>query len=57
MVSSRKLTSEEVDALIHVSDISWTRKNIELNKEFLVGSDIEAMVVSVDKENQKLNSS
>jgi small subunit ribosomal protein S1 len=45
--------SEEVDALIHVSDISWTRKNIELNKEFVVGSDIEAMVVSVDKENQK----
>jgi small subunit ribosomal protein S1 len=45
--------SEEVDALIHISDISWTRKNIELNKEFLVGSDIEAMVVSVDKENQK----
>ena len=44
---------EEVDALIHVSDVSWTRKNIELNKEFLVGNDIEAMVVSVDKENQK----
>ena len=43
---------EEVDALIHVSDVSWTRKNIELNKEFLVGNDIEAMVVSVDKENQ-----
>ena len=44
---------EEVDALIHVSDISWTKKNIELNKEFLVGNDIEAMVISVDKENQK----
>ena len=29
------------------------KKNIELNKEFVVGSDIEAMVVSVDKENQK----
>ena len=40
---------EEVDALIHVSDISWTKKNIELNKEFLVGNDIEAMVISVDK--------
>ncbi len=44
---------EEVDALIHVSDISWTKKNIELNKEFLVGNEIEAMVISVDKENQK----
>ena len=44
---------EEVDALIHVSDVSWTKKNVELNKEFLVGNGIEAMVISVDKENQK----
>ncbi|MCK5072541.1 MAG: 30S ribosomal protein S1 [Bacteriovoracaceae bacterium] len=44
---------EEVDALIHVSDISWTRKNVNPNDEFNVGDDIEAMVLSVDKENQK----
>jgi small subunit ribosomal protein S1 len=45
--------SEEVDALIHVSDISWTRKNVNLAEEFKEGEDLEAMVVSLDKENQK----
>ena len=44
---------EEVDALIHVSDFSWTKKNINLNDEYTVGDEIEAAVVSVDKENQK----
>lgn len=44
---------EEVDALIHVSDVSWTKKNVDLAKDFVEGSEIEAMVLSVDKENQK----
>jgi small subunit ribosomal protein S1 len=44
---------EEVDALIHVSDISWTKKNVNLNQEYKEGDDIEAIVLSVDKENQK----
>ncbi len=44
---------EEVDALIHVSDISWTKKNVNLNDDYKVGDSLEAMVVSVDKENQK----
>jgi ribosomal protein S1 len=44
---------EEVDALIHVSDISWTKKTINLNEEFKVGQKIKAVVVTVDKENQK----
>lgn len=44
---------EEVDALIHVSDISWTKKNIDLAGTYEVGSSLEAMTLSVDKENQK----
>ena len=44
---------EEVDALIHISDISWTRKNINLNEEFKEGADVTAQVLSIDKENQK----
>lgn len=44
---------EEVDALIHVSDISWTRKNITLTEEYKVGGKVKAVVVTVDKENQK----
>lgn len=44
---------EEVDALIHISDISWTRKNVNLAEEYNEGDEVEAMVLSVDKENQK----
>ena len=44
---------EEIDALIHVSDISWTKKNINPHQDFEDGQEIEAMVISLDKENQK----
>lgn len=44
---------EEVDALIHVSDVSWTRKNVNPQEEFKEGQEIEGMVLSVDKENGK----
>lgn len=44
---------EEIDALIHVSDFSWTKKNINLSEEYKEGQSIEAQVLSVDKENQK----
>lgn len=44
---------EEVDALIHVSDVSWTKKNVNLNEEYEVGQKINSAVVMVDKENQK----
>ena len=46
---------EDMDALIHVSDISWTRKNINLSEEFKDGQVVEAMVLAVDKENQKFS--
>ncbi len=44
---------EDVDALIHISDVSWIKKNIVLSEEYSEGQELEAMVVSVDKENQK----
>jgi small subunit ribosomal protein S1 len=44
---------EEVDALIHISDVSWARKNVNLNEEFSIGDQIDAMVISIDKDNQK----
>lgn len=44
---------EEVDALIHVSDVSWTRKNVNPADEFKEEQELEAMVLSVDKENGK----
>lgn len=44
---------EDVDALIHVSDISWTKKNVNLNDEFKIGDNVKALVLTVDTENQK----
>lgn len=44
---------EEVDALIHVSDLSWTKKNVNINEEYKEGQEVEAMVLSVDKDNAK----
>ena len=46
-------TGEDVDALIHVGDISWANKNINPHQEFSEGQEIEAVVVTVDKESQK----
>ena len=46
---------EEMDAFIHVSDFSWTQKNINLQKEYQEEQEIEAIVLSVDKENQKFS--
>jgi small subunit ribosomal protein S1 len=44
---------ETVDALIHVSDLSWTKKNINPNEEFKVGSTVKGVVLTVDKDNAK----
>ncbi len=44
---------EEIDALVHVSDLSWTKKNVNITEEFKEGESIKAKVLSVDKENQK----
>lgn len=46
---------EEVDALIHVSDVSWTKKNVNPTEEFKEGQTVEAMVMAVDRENQKFS--
>lgn len=44
---------EEVDALIHVSDLSWTKKNVNVADEFKVGQKVKGVTLTVDKENQK----
>ncbi len=46
---------EGVDGLIHISDLSWTKK-IKHPSEFTsVGSDIEVQVLEIDKENRRLS--
>ncbi|MCB9091279.1 MAG: 30S ribosomal protein S1 [Halobacteriovoraceae bacterium] len=44
---------ENIDALIHVSDISWTKKNVQPNEYFKEGEKVKAVVLLVDPENQK----
>ncbi len=44
---------EEVDAFIHVSDFSWTKKNVNPREELKEGQEIEAIVLSIDRESSK----
>ncbi len=44
---------EDVDALIHVSDVSWTKKNVNPANEFKVGDTVKAAVLTVDADNSK----
>ncbi|MFP4671453.1 MAG: 30S ribosomal protein S1 [Desulfohalobiaceae bacterium] len=42
-----------IDGLIHVSDISWTKKIHHPGELYKVGETIQAKVLTVDKENEK----
>ncbi|MFO7817673.1 MAG: 30S ribosomal protein S1 [Thermodesulfobacteriota bacterium] len=44
---------EGIDGLIHVSDLSWTKKIRHPNELYNVGDMIQAKVLTVDKENEK----
>ena len=44
---------EGIDGLIHVSDISWTKKLKHPSEMFNVGEIVRAKVLTVDKENEK----
>ena len=46
---------EGVDGLIHISDLSWTKK-IKHPSEFTqIGADIDVQVLEIDKENRRLS--
>lgn len=46
---------EGVDGLIHISDLSWTKK-IKHPSEFTqIGSEIEVLVLEIDKDNRRLS--
>jgi len=46
---------EGIDGLIHVSDISWTEKVRDPKELFKKGDEVEAVVLRVDKENEKFS--
>jgi small subunit ribosomal protein S1 len=45
---------EGLDGMIHVSDISWTRKINHPSEVFKKGDEVEAQVLEVDKANQRI---
>jgi small subunit ribosomal protein S1 len=44
-----------VEGLVHISEISWTERITDLSRRFHVGQEIEALVVSMDKENRRMS--
>ncbi|WP_418414762.1 30S ribosomal protein S1 [Alistipes shahii] len=46
---------EGIDGLIHISDLSWTKKVKHPGEFTSVGADIEVVVLEIDKENRRLS--
>ena len=46
---------EGVDGLIHISDLSWTKKIKHPNEFTQIGAEIEVVVLEIDKENRRLS--
>ncbi len=46
---------EGVEGLIHISDLSWTKKIKHPNEFTQIGAEIEVVVLDVDKENRRLS--
>lgn len=46
---------EGVDGLIHISDLSWTKKIKHPSEVTSIGADIEVQVLEIDKDNRRLS--
>ncbi len=46
---------EGIDGMIHVSDLSWTRKINHPSEVLKKGEDVEAVVIDIDKANQRIS--
>ncbi len=44
-----------VEGLVHISEISWTDRISDLNRYYKVGQVVEAIIVSLDKENRRMS--
>ena len=45
---------EGIDGMVHVSDMSWTRKINHPSERLKKGDEVEATILEVDKENQRI---
>lgn len=46
---------EGIDGLVHISDMSWTKKIKHPSELYKEGDDIEAVVLAIDRENEKFS--
>lgn len=46
---------EGVEGLVHISDLSWTKKIKHPNEFTQIGAEMEVMVLEIDKENRRLS--
>ena len=46
---------EGIDGLVHVSDISWSKRRINPADMFKVGDEVEAVVLNIDRENGRFS--
>ncbi len=46
---------EGIDGLVHVSDMSWTRRIKHPSEVLKKGDDVEAMITSVDQDNRRIS--
>jgi small subunit ribosomal protein S1 len=46
---------EEIDGLVHISDISWTRKIKHPSELYKKGDEVQAKVLSIDKDNERFS--
>ncbi|HCA88800.1 MAG: 30S ribosomal protein S1 [Legionellaceae bacterium] len=45
----------EIDGLVHLSDISWTNAGEEAVKQFKKGQDLEAVILAIDPERERIS--
>ena len=44
-----------VDGLVHISDLSWTKKIFDINELYKIGDEIEVVILGVDVANQRIS--
>lgn len=47
------IDEEEIDGLVHISDLSWDKEFKWPSEDFKKGQDIDVVVLNIDKDNQK----
>src|SRR5690606_26557515 len=46
---------EGVDGLVHISDLSWTKKILDVNEFVKMGEELEVVILGVDVANQRIS--